>query len=370
MKKVGIITFHASHNYGSNLQAYALQKKISELGYECEIINFRTKKQKELYKVLTSRIGIKYMLKNIYTIIFIYRKRKSKFKKFELFINQNLKLTKEISNIEEFREISKEFDYIIAGSDQIWNVKADDFNLVYMLPCITPKKISYAVSTGEQLEKEAIVKEEIDLINNIDYLSVRDEYTKNIVSELSGRRDVEVVLDPTMLYDSNFYLKLICDKPIIKEKYIYLYTLGNSKNLLDIAKELSKKTKLPIYISHVSGTNYMFNGLKKQLDSGPLEFINHIMHAEYILTSSFHATIFSILFNKQFWSYNAIEDNRRKEILSKLNLLDRSINKQDCNEKFKDVITTEQYSAVNNILEKEKLNSIEFIKKALECKSI
>lgn len=363
MKKVGIVTFHASHNYGSCLQAYSLQHAISDLGFACEIINFRTDIQKEIYKVFTNRKGLKFILKNLYTLLFIYDQRKEKYEKFENFINGEMNLSKEINTVEEFEKVVSDYDYIVTGSDQIWNVEAEDYSLAYMLPFEGKRKISYAVSTGENMSAEVFSAKEAELIKEIDYLSVRDTATKEMIRKVADK-EAAVVLDPTMLYNEDFYDKFVEETPLIKGKYIYLYTLGNDKNLLETAKILSRKTNLPIYISHVSGTHYMF-GLKKALAAGPKEFLNHIKFAEYVVTSSFHATIFSILFKKQFWSYNALKDNRRRELLTKTGLLSRSVNKDDCENKLEEIISVEKYNQVFRLIEEERKSSSKFLQTAL-----
>lgn len=359
--KLGIVTFHASHNYGSCLQAFALQNKLAEMGMGSEIINFRTKTQKELYRVFTKRKSVKYFLKNLYTLLFIYRGRKEKFRLFENFINQKLLLTKEVGQLDDFVKEADKFETVIAGSDQIWNVEAEDFHISYMLPNVQAKKIAYAISTGDALNVNMLSELHVALISQFDALSVRDQETQNMILQKTNRK-AEIVLDPTMLYDQAFYDQLIGNNRLIKGDYIYLYTLGNSRELLKVAQKLSKKTGLPIYISNVSGTNFMF-GLKKQMATGPIEFLNHIKYAKYVVTSSFHGTIFSIVFKKQFWSFNAEKDNRRKELLLKLNLIHRSINLLNCEQKFEDTISVEQYKQVEAKIESLRKTSIEFLHK-------
>ena len=366
MKKIAIITFHAPHNYGSNLQAYALQNKVIDLGYECDIINYRTSIQKEVYYIFTHRKGLKFRLKNLYTRLFIFKDRKKKYDKFENFINTKLKLTKEICTEEEFENIVKQYDSVISGSDQIWNLSIEDFDKVYMLPGDIKNKVTYAVSTGEDLTLDYFTPEHTDLIQNIDHISVRDSGTADLIEKIIGTRP-NVVVDPTMLYDSEFYDQLVEDEPIIKGEYIYLYTLGNDPELLEIARKLSAKTGLPFYISHVSGTHYMF-GTKKVLATGPVEFLNHIKYAKYVVVSSFHGTLFSILYHKQFWAYKPEKDNRKKEILTVLDLMDRSINIDNCNAKFDEKISEDKYSCVDEKLSNARKNAVDFLSNALEGK--
>lgn len=362
MKKVGIVTVHAAHNYGSCLQAYALQKKIEELNCDCDIINLRLPIQREIYKVITKRISLKYILKNMYTLLFIYKSRCLKHKKFEDFILHKMRLSEEANSIEVFSKIANKYDCVITGSDQIWNLGIEEFTDAYLLQGVRNKKISYAVSCGENIESNFTQKQK-EYIKAIDFISVRDSVTAQLVKTVTNK-DVDIVLDPTMLFDGNFYQDLYGEERLIKEKYIYLYTLGNSKELLEVSKRLSKKTGLPIYISNVSGTHYMF-GLKKQIAAGPEEFLNHIKYAEYVITSSFHGTVFSILFNKQFWVFKAESDARKRELLHLTGLSDRTIDIQNCEEKFKSIILDNQYKIVHNMIFAEREKSVDFLNKAL-----
>ena len=136
MKKVGIITFHAAHNYGSNLQAYALQNVISDIGLDCEIINFRTERQKDQYRPITKRKGLKYLIKNAYFLL-NYKSRKEKYNRFEEFINSKLRLSQtEYNSLEDLMTKKPIYDYYISGSDQIWNTAPNDADDAYFLPFV------------------------------------------------------------------------------------------------------------------------------------------------------------------------------------------------------------------------------------------
>ena len=146
MKKVGVLTFHASFNYGSMLQAFALQRILEKLGYEPEIINFRTEKQKELYSYNRKLKSFKEIIRRI--LLFPYKKDLFKKQdKFEDFIKNYLYCTKEYSILDQLKEENLGFDYYIVGSDQIWNTNCIDFDLAYLLPFVkNGKKIAYAPS--------------------------------------------------------------------------------------------------------------------------------------------------------------------------------------------------------------------------------
>ena len=141
MKKVGIITFHASHNYGSMLQAYALQQVVLSMGYDCEIINFRSIAQKEMYKPIFLKgtfYGkcVRFIIQATYALDIL-----KKYRLFEYFLKEELILSpKEYTTLHDLENENFSYDYYISGSDQIWNVHAYDFNYAYFLPFVKSGK--------------------------------------------------------------------------------------------------------------------------------------------------------------------------------------------------------------------------------------
>ncbi len=150
MKKAAIITFHASHNYGSMLQACALQSTVENMGIDCDIINLRTERQRDLYTVFTHRKGAKYIIKNLSHFVY-YKPLTQKYNNFENFISSNMKLTEnEYKTLEELQNADLQYDYYISGSDQIWNPVPADFYWSYYLPFVkNGKRIAYAPSFGQ-----------------------------------------------------------------------------------------------------------------------------------------------------------------------------------------------------------------------------
>ncbi len=153
MKKVGIITFHASHNYGSMLQAYALQQVVLSMGYDCAIINFRNIAQKEMYKPIFMRgtlYGkcVRFIIQAPYALGIL-----KKYRLFEKFLKEDLILSsKEYNTLKDLENAEFKYDYYISGSDQIWNVESWDFSYAYFLTFVkSGKRIAYAPSMGPGL---------------------------------------------------------------------------------------------------------------------------------------------------------------------------------------------------------------------------
>ena len=369
MKKIATITFHSSYNYGSCLQAYALQEYIKRLyddNCEYKIINLRTDIQKEMYKNIFEKKGIKNNIKKL-TMISQKNKLTKKEKYFENFIQNKLQITKEYSSLEELKKEKWNYDYYIAGSDQLWNLQAKDFDWANYLEFVeSDKKISYAASFGpkaqilKQNERNRI-KEDLQKFKNI---SVRETGSFNNVKELIGI-EAEINVDPTMLLNKEEWENLIPkNKAYNKSKYIFLYNLKSDWTILKIAQRISLGLNLPIVVSSYNKYDVFYN-FTKQYDIGPCEFLNLIQNAELVLSSSFHGTIFSILLHKPFFAINGAKDFRISTLLEKMGLEDRSIELENYEEKCKKAFDI-NFDKSDKLLEEERKKSEKYLKKALE----
>lgn len=365
-KRVGIITFHAAHNYGSSLQSYALQNVIKEMDYDCEIINFRTESQKDQYRPLTKRKGLKYVLKNAYFLL-CYKARKQKYDIFENFIDKYLnKSPKEYQSLDELYNENFNYTHFISGSDQIWNTAPNDANMAYFLPFVkNGKRISYAPSFG-QIGKIKHKDEIKKYLNKYDSLSIREEFGQKLIKEMTGK-NVKILVDPTLLLSKERWQKLICNKPFIDGEYIFFYTLFADKEMISMVKQLSHILKIPVVISNVSNQYEIFSGFKKRLNVGPLEFLNLIYNAKMVCTSSFHGTVFSIIFNKPFISIRGLTDNRISTLLKLTNLQDASVNHPEelTTQKVSALLETD-FSKAEIAIKDEQKKAYEFLAKALQ----
>lgn len=356
--KTGTLTFHASHNYGSMLQAYALQQTLTALYGHNEIINFQSDKQKRMMKVITFRPRLGPILKDL-THLLYYNQLKIKHLLFEAFIRDTLKLSpREIRNVT--LEDLTDYDVICSGSDQIWNPCTEDFDTTYLIPYkIGGEKISYAASMGPGRKDwpEAISKFP-ELLKDFDSISVRETGTQKTVSQLSDRNDIEVHCDPVFLLDKGQWLKLIDPQPIIKGKYIFLYTLFANPTIVNCAKALSKKYGIPIVISNFTNLYDLLSPFKKDLKSGPKEFLNLLYNAEMIATSSFHGTAFSTLLNKPFVTINGMADNRISNLLQLTGLNSRSVSTP---KEIEDIDWNIDFTEANRAIENERKRAIDYL---------
>lgn len=364
-RKIGIITFHSAHNYGAMLQAYALQKKIENMGQEVNIIDYRTSKIDNQYKVfnIKSKNPIK-VIKKIITSIRFYKLNSKRFKTFEKFMNENMKLSKRISKIKDLDKYK--FDAYITGSDQVWNPNiVGELSDVYTLNFgdNNLKRISYAASIGNGFIEEKYKSDYKEKISNINYVSVREEDARRCLKEIINK-NIEVVLDPTLLLTKSEWNKEIENYNREREKYILAYVVQENEEYLKIVNDLSKKTGLKVI--HFSMKNHGYkNILKSAYTEGPLEFVNYIKNAEYVVATSFHATVFSIIFNKKFFIVPHKQTGARvTNLLDKLGIKGRTFNTY---EEFKDVDYTFEtdWENVNKKLEEERQKSMNWLNNAI-----
>jgi hypothetical protein len=316
MKKIGILTFHASHNYGSMLQAFALQQALKKLGYEPKIINLRTERQKKMYSYFFDRKtnSLKLLIKKM--LLSPYKKGlKIQHDKFESFLKNYLDCTEEYSRLEQLKEKELNFDSYIVGSDQVWNIRCPDFDLAYLLPFVrNSKKIAYAPSFGPRKSNYIKFLEFLELIKQFDYISVREKQNFYYIAQKLGR-EIFVALDPTLLLTKEEWFKYIKEEPLVKQDYIFLYSFTYKKEAIDMAEQYSKKLNIPIVVSYfVDGKLYYkmlySNKYIKFFEIGPLDFLNLIKNAKLIVSGSFHATLFSMLFGKEVFSPSYEKDYR------------------------------------------------------------
>lgn len=326
--RIGIITFHASFNYGSMLQAWAMQSWLQKYGHEVKIINYRSVKQKQIYSHPFAINSLRSILALVYkTLRFgtAYWNKRYRWNKFNDFLNSELNISKEYNSVEELITTPLDIEVLICGSDQIWNPKAGDFSEAYFGNFVTSsiRKIAYAPSMGQN-------PEELDpsifsnLIKGFDQIAVREKRSADFLRKYDLYPSAKVVCDPTLLLTKEDYTPLIDIRPLIEEKYLYYYAPFHHPSHLHIAKEEAQRMKLKLVVD----TGYKSVRREKDImyveNAGPREFLNLIKNAEYVSASSYHAIIFSILFGKNFTAIDGNTDSRKMSLLNKLNITNRS----------------------------------------------
>lgn len=369
--KVGILTFHGAHNYGSMLQVYALQNVImSVVGQDnCEIINLRKKQQKDYYSVFNKNKSVSALLGNIYNLQH-YRTLSIKHKKFEEFLDKYLCTSVELASKGDVSKIINDYDCVVCGSDQIWNMESFDFDDTYMLSFDSYKgrKCSYAASFGGDSSiiddnKGKVIKK----LSDFDFVSVREIGVQTKLSSLLNK-NIERMPDPTLLLSESMW-KQLADNGSIENNigdYIFFYSLGASKKDIELIEKISRKTGYPIVISNTSNRNdKMMKGIRK-LDSGPIDFLNMINNAKLVCTSSFHCTLFSILFSKSFFCLNVENEERISSLLHITGLENRNITNENLSDKIVAAFDNINFEQALRNINSERVRALDFINKILE----
>ncbi len=375
MKKIGIITFHASHNCGSIMQSYALQKVISKkLNCEAEIINFSSIGQQKLYSVTGKNKNTKQIIKNI-ILLPVKKQLLMIHKDYEIYINNNLRLSKKkYTYTEDLKEIENHYDAFICGSDQIWNIKCPDYDDAYFLPSVTKKtKIAYAPSFGAmRIEKYTTDVEKYQrMLDTFTALSIREFNGKKWLQELSKRK-VELVLDPTLLLDCEDYLEIEDKSQEIKQDYIFYYSPCYDKKATKVVDKISKKYNMPVVVWNAKEwivRGMIFRGYKTPYHQNPGIYLNMIRNAKIVFTTSFHGAIFSTHFRKKFWVLKVggmkEDDDRVYTLLKQLGLLNRflEVDNYDINKIFCDVDYNEYEKRLKILREKSMEFLSQYVKK-------
>lgn len=371
MKKIGIITFHNSYNCGSMLESYAIQKKISDIKKtKVEIINFSNDGQHEIYAEWYKNNSLKNIIKNI--LIFPARKRiKNNNQMYEKFKNEHFNLTKSYSNINELSD--EDYDYVVSGSDQIWNITIEDGDDAYFLPWVKKaKKIAYAPSFGAKKIKDYTddYKKYCDYINGYDFLSVRENNGQTWIKEMTGKK-VPILLDPTLLLKREDYDKLVDNNISTPEKYIFFYSPGFDKKICEYVKKISEKYNLKV-ITWSTKSYYIKRvkrfGFELAEYENPSSYLYYVKNAELVLTTSFHGTIFSTIYNKKFITIKNGgmygDDDRVITLLNQLEMMDRLI-PHIFDENF-DYMKDIDYSKYNEKVNKLSKISEDYLRKSLQ----
>lgn len=339
MKKVAIVSCYFQHNYGSMLQAYATQMALDKLGYDNETIDisgFRNeiKKSKIKYFVkasLTSNILLsKFGMAKAKVIKKLSHgdfgaKSKLRAAEFEKFAKAKFKLSKKWSSKNELANgCAERYSAVVVGSDQLWlpgNIAADYYTLNFVPE--TVNTIAYATSFGQaSLPRDSARKAEV-FLKKIKHIGVREESGQKLVKQIASR-EVPVVCDPTLLFTGKEWMDIQKEKPIFEDKYIFCYFLGNNPSHREFAMRLKAEAGCKIVaLTHLDEYVKSDEGYADftPYDIDPSDFLNLIRNAEYVCTDSFHCTVFSILYHKQFFSFRRFASNNKQSTNSRLDTL-------------------------------------------------
>lgn len=380
--------YHENNNYGGILQAYALNQKVRELGYDCLTIDYcpvsmslkekfsRKIRQESLLAAIRAALcqtakalwkrGVGLCTPGITKKI---RKREERMGEFR---RSRIPHTPKTYDSRTIAETADRFDLFLCGSDQIWNMGcAGSFDPVYWLDFVPEgkKKASYGASMPlpeiPPWEREEIRRR----VRALDGVSVREEQGKRLLEPLLGRR-IPVVLDPVFLLEPSHFERLGSPR-IVEQPYVFAYLLGDGRSVREAVRRWSVRRRLtlvciPYLLSEYRRCDKDFGDVQIW-DAGPEEFLSLIRHSECVMTDSFHAAVFSAMFHKEFWIFPRSCQGDRRSMNSRMEHLmelfqtaDRLVEPGELEERFchrKNI----DYQRLDDRIEAEKKKSMEYL---------
>ncbi len=336
------MTLYNSINTGSFLQAYSLKKYLERQGYE--VFFFKNKARKpflDLFFVI---------MKNI--IIFRFKKAKFVYQKYKAFKKclKEFKITTKI----------KEDDVVIYGSDEIWNIKRDNIKKYkYFFGCPTYKSLSFSPSINRSTKEDFFnYPKIIDSLKSINFISVRDFHSKRELESLLSR-EIQVTTDPTMLIDLRKEKGRKDGEKNLKDKFILLYSYPNNfkdrqiKALIKFAEDNDLK---------IISCNHLFSWCHQSIAASPFEVLDLFEKAEYVVTDTFHGTVFSLIFQKKFVTY-ASDNVKIYELVEQFGCESAII---DVNTDFKKLITNKlNYELISRNIEEYSKTSKKYLRESI-----
>lgn len=390
VKKIGITThYYKSINYGGNLQAYALCKYLNKNGYHAEQIQFvRNFTDLKAPSVQKKSVYAEIQEKQRQFSLACKRRRKSRIIKNDPETHNDILTQRRNAFGEEWhkriphseivytkdtiQESLSEYDTFITGSDQVWNPKW--YDPIYFLDFASGKrKLSYAASLAveslDEIQKKVIKKSLEDYIA----ISVRESSAVELIGELTSLPVVHTV-DPALLLEREEWDE-ICTPRIVEEDYMFCYFLGMNRKARKIATAFAKKRGLKIVmIPYAYGSVELddigFGDIWLRYVTPPM-FLSLIKYADYVMTDSFHAVVFSHIYQRQYIAFNR---SRRAEMRSRIDSFMELLGTQErfcCRPSIENLqyilsLSDIDYSISNQALEEQKLLSKKFLKDALD----
>jgi len=324
MKKIGTLTFSNSKNYGALLQAYALREFLNISGFECDIINYQNPNVKYSNVSLLRSMG-SMVWQNLLAQFFASKKRKERTSNFR---TERMKIGRKYANLDDLKQLNAVCDVFVVGSDQVWNPLINRFDSAFFLSFVDDekKRISYAASLGGK--HIDYLKKNSENLRKFNAVSVRESESAELLKKEVGVT-AETVMDPVFLLTKEDWVNRLnlTESADVKDKYVLCYVMPGHddlvKKIYSVAKSIADRDNLKIIT--LGKKDYVkpmgIETLDK--DAGPIEFLQYILNAEYVVTNSFHGTAFSVIFRKQFFTVlkKGMSLNLRQECLLQSNSL-------------------------------------------------
>lgn len=339
MTKIGLLTFHRTTNFGSCLQTYGLYKKIRDLGYNCEIIDYRCPAIEARENLNSKKVG--FNLKKIARRILIQPSLKAKAKELETFTNSKMNVSQTYHS-DDIVNANEEYQKIFVGSDIVWGRDITEDDYTYFLEFVTDNNKKYAFSSSvgdyEIREDETKLKK---LLSEFVQIAVRENEAIQWIKNVSNR-NAKWVCDPTMLLTTKEWLSVIPVKKLADNYVLIYFNDPKKKALYDAVKYAKSRNKKVVYINYSLPEKGIHNIKPKSLQ----EFLSWIYYSDMVFTASYHGMLFSIYFEKEFLFYTRAHKSRVLSLANKLGL----------SEQCGDTIQIETYKKIDYLKVRRNVN--------------
>lgn len=335
MKPIGLVTCYFHHNYGSMLQAYATEMIMQQMGLPYQTIACKApitymEGNKLLYiakklligdwKMRLGKMKIEREKKKNPTFAKNWEVRN---KAFDEFADTYFHVSPYCKNREELLKMADNYSAFLVGSDQLWRTDSVEHGY-YTLEWVPDhiRKIAYSTSIGVKEVPWFQVEKNKRFMNRFDHIALREQSACDLVYKLTGR-NVQVVLDPTLLFTGEQWMGIQQKEPLTDGKYIFCYLLGNNPAQREFIRQVKAKTGYKIVaLQHLDDYIPSDEGFADEAPYvGPREFLNYIRNAEYVFTDSFHCSVFSILYKKNFFTFSRFAEGAKQSTNTRIDNL-------------------------------------------------
>lgn len=360
MKSAFITTLYSNHNYGAMLQAHALQKYLQQLNVDARILDFQKRESWPSFLMFPKkwRRAIQF-----YRSMLFMKEKRIRFEAFDLFLKNFIKIKE---NPHAPQAVSSDTcDLLICGSDQIWNPNLP-FGLEFFLYFGDKDipRISYAASFGNSDIPDEKHDELVKLLGPFSSISCRESKGCMFLENLLGR-DVKHVVDPTLLLSKQYWSSISVKLDEVPSNYLLVYALDVHPAVKRHVHLIAKALNLRIVNLDVRDDPAWSDIFLTVRTAGPLEFLSLFSNADFIVTNSFHGNIFSLIFNKQFYSIpHRYSNGRMADLLKRLDIMEV----QKIEHILKDPLSCIDYSIVNVELDRMRSDSYKFLDAAINIR--
>lgn len=368
--RVGIVTWYSYENYGTVLQAVALNKAVQQLGYDAMDISYDPALGRLSHEAGDGSlvVRIKNKAKYLYGLCPLQNETKSQL--FSTFIKDNLSLTEPVESKADLRQFNHCFDAFVCGSDQVWSPRC--FDSTYYLDFVTDENrmVAYAPSFGcDSIDQYASVDSIETLLNRFNHVAVRETTGADIVEKYTGHRPT-VVLDPTLLLTAETWNQFAV--PVEEGgPYCVVYFLGDNGDNWKAALTIAKSKGLRVVAIPVFNRD-LRRPYSAQYPVGPGEFLSLISNAELVCTDSFHGMVFSTIFRRDYIAFERFnpnsKDSQNTRVYSFLEMTgaqDRLLSRNNLKGIHDFASRTTEFSRIVPRVDQKRIESIDYLRSAL-----